>query len=471
MSLLTRNQAKQKDMEDKAEVPSDENLTMEQKIDKMLNSLNTVADIQTDLRKLTATVNTINTDLTLLKTNTDKIPTIDSTLKGIQTSITTLQVDTASAKLQLKETQNRVKALEEENVSVKFEIDNLKSIERKRVNLDQKAIDDMITSHIRREKDRNCLMFEGVNEIHQTDVKTLIKQISYDAGVTLQDSDITEAYRIGKTPGRDKRPRLIKATFASKSVRNSIYSNRDNIKNNEACKLVWINECLDSEQRKIRSEIRAVVDLAKSIGREARTVGENAIISGIKYSHQSLHTLPPEITLEKAFTRELNGHIYFNSEHSPLSSFYPAEINYGNEKYCHNEQAYQHQRAVTVGNVDIAKQIKVETDPRKCKSLGHQLPNSQTWDNKKEEVMKDLIQIKAQIPEIKDKLSKTGELSLVECTADSYWACGASFRSQKVQTGKTTGQNKLGHIWMETRRNQRQEMNGNNDMPPLEDPK
>ena len=326
-------------------------------------------------------------------------------------------------------------------------------------------------SHIRREKDRNCLMFEGVNEIHQTDVKTLIKQISYDAGVTLQDSDITEAYRIGKTPGRDKRPRLIKATFASKSVRNSIYSNRDNIKNNEACKLVWINERLDNEQRKIRSEIRAVVNLAKSIGREARTVGENAIISGIKYSHQSLHTLPPEITLEKAFTRELNGHIYFNSEHSPLSSFYPAEINYGNEKYCHNEQAYQHQRAVTVGNVDIAKQIKVETDPRKCKSLGHQLPSSQIWDNKKEEVMKDLIQIKAQIPEIKDKLSKTGELSLVECTADSYWACGASFRSQKVQTGKTTGQNKLGHIWMETRRNLRHEMNGNNDMPPLEDPK
>ena len=225
MSLLKRNQAKQKDMEEKAEVPSDENLTMEQKIDKMLNSLNTVADIQTDLRKLTVTVNTINTDLTLLKTNTDKIPTIENTLKGIQTSISTLQVDTATAKLQLKETQDRVKALEEENVNVKFEIDNLKSLGKKRVNLDQKAIDDMVSSHIRREKDRNCLIFEGVNEIQQIDVKTLVKKISYDAGVPLQDSDITEAFRIGKTPGRDKRPRLIKATFASKTVRNSIYSN------------------------------------------------------------------------------------------------------------------------------------------------------------------------------------------------------------------------------------------------------
>ena len=52
-------------------------------------------------------------------------------------------------------------------------------------------------------------MFEGVNEIQQIDVKTLVKQISYDAGVPLQDNDITEAYRIGKTPGRDKRPRRV----------------------------------------------------------------------------------------------------------------------------------------------------------------------------------------------------------------------------------------------------------------------
>ena len=111
MSLLTRNQAKQKDMEEKAEVSTEENLTMEQKIDKMLNSLNTVADIQTDLRKLTVTVNMINTDLTLLKANTDKIPTIENTLKGIQTSISSLQIDTATAKVQLKETQDRVKAL------------------------------------------------------------------------------------------------------------------------------------------------------------------------------------------------------------------------------------------------------------------------------------------------------------------------------------------------------------------------
>ena len=131
------------------------------------------------------------------------------------------------------------------------------------------------------------------------------------------------------------------------------------------------------------------MDLVKSMNKEARAVGDTAIISGIKYSHQSLHALPPppEITLEKAFTRDLNGDIYFNSEHSPLSSFHPVPITYGSKKYQHNEQAYKHQRAVTVGNLDLAKQIKQEKDPRICKSLGHQLPSSQAWDKKKDEVM------------------------------------------------------------------------------------
>ena len=40
-----------------------------------------------------------------------------------------------------------------------------------------------------------------------------------------------------------------------------------------------------------------IVDLAISKGREARTVAETAIISGIKYDHHTLHTLPPDLSL------------------------------------------------------------------------------------------------------------------------------------------------------------------------------
>ena len=87
--------------------------------------------------------------------------------------------------------------------------------------------------------------------------------------------------------------------------------------------------------------------------------------------------------------------------------------------------------------------------------------------------MEDLVNIKAQHPVIRDKLLKTGDKDLVECTSDNYWACGGSFRSRKVQTGVTTGQNKLGLIWTKTRQDLRtslnQETNETEEMPELED--
>ena len=155
-------------------------------------------------------------------------------------------------------------------------------------------------------------MFEGVNETAHLDIKTIIKQISFDAGVQLQEQDIAEAYRIGKRQNKGSKPRLIKATFTSKDTRNSICANRENIKKNEACHHVWVNECLDAEQRKARAETRAIVDLVKTLGKEAKAVADVAIISGIKYSHKSFSTLPPNIKLEKAFTRQLNGKLFFS---------------------------------------------------------------------------------------------------------------------------------------------------------------
>ena len=469
MPLQTRNQKAKEDMEGKTDKTPDESLTMEQKISRIFDNMNKMSEIQTDLTLLTSTVNTQSSDLTALKQNTDTIPKIETTLNGIQDSIKTLKVDNAANKIQLKENQARIQTLEQENTTLRTEIENLKCQARKQTNLQQENIDELIDCHIRRDRDKCSLMFECINETTQLDIKTIIKQISFDAGVQLQEQDITEAYRIGKRQNKGGKPRLIKATFTSKDTRNAIYANRENIKKNEACHHVWINECLDAEQRKARAETRAIVDLAKTLGKEAKAVADVAIISGIKYSHKSFPTLPPQITLEKAFTRQLNGKLYFNSEHSPFSSFYPTPINYGNEKYANNEQAFQHQRAVNAGSLDVAAEIKQTTDPRRCRFLSRMIPASPNWDNKKDEVMGDLVQIKVQDPSIKLKLQQTGDLDLVECTSDSYWACGASFRSKKVQTNTTTGANKLGKIWMDTRRNIKLTNKDASGMPALED--
>ena len=75
------------------------------------------------------------------------------------------------------------------------------------------------------------------------------------------------------------------------------------------------------------------------------------------------------------------------------------------------------------------------------------------WNDTQDEVMEDLVNLKAQIPRIREFLVKTGDRDLVESTGDTYWGCGASFRSTRVQENKTTGKNKLGKIWT-TCRNQ-----------------
>ena len=89
----------------------------------------------------------------------------------------------------------------------------------------------------------------------------------------------------------------------------------------------------------------AAVDLVVFKGREARAVAETAIISGICYNHHSLHTLPKEFSLERAFTREIDNRFYFNSEHGILSSLFPVKIEYNGKNYKNLKQGYQYTRA------------------------------------------------------------------------------------------------------------------------------
>ena len=99
-------------------------------------------------------------------------------------------------------------------------------------------------------------------------------------------------------------------------------------------------------------------------------------------------------------------------------------------------------------NEAIAQKILKTTDPRECKALGKMVTTDDHWNDTQDEVMVDLVTLKAQIPKV-----KTGDRDLVESTGDTYWGCGASFRSARVQENKTTGKNKLGKIWT-TCRNQ-----------------
>ena len=128
-------------------------------------------DTKTDLLRLTTSVNTLTNNLTLLKQNTDSIPKLETTLKGIQDSITSLKVDNASNQVLLKENQVRIQTLKEENSILRTKVEILKCQGRRQVNLKQENIDNLTSCHLRREKGTNSFMFEGVNEgVHSGEV-------------------------------------------------------------------------------------------------------------------------------------------------------------------------------------------------------------------------------------------------------------------------------------------------------------
>ena len=198
----------------------------------------------------------------------------------------------------------RVTEIEEENTELKREINCLKTKARQETNMDERQIEDRVTQQIQRQHDRSSLLIEGVYENHQESLTNIVKQIAHDASIQVLDRDIVEVFRLGRFNQKEKRPCSIKVTFATRTMRDNMFKNRMTIKNNPGCENIWVNECLDEKQKKNRAEVKAVVDLAISLRKEARAVGEYAIISGIRYEHQVLHTLPTEISLEKAFTRE-----------------------------------------------------------------------------------------------------------------------------------------------------------------------
>ena len=156
MPLLTRNQEAKEDKMEPESAPDDVKvLSLEEKIDKLLKNSEDTHSLKSDLVKLTKSVQTLTADIATLKRNTDSIPKIENSIKGFQSSITTLTVDTAANTINAKENQDRITTLEQENVNLKFELDNLKSQNRRNINLDNSALEDQIDTQIKQQQDYN----------------------------------------------------------------------------------------------------------------------------------------------------------------------------------------------------------------------------------------------------------------------------------------------------------------------------
>ena len=130
-----------------------------------------------------------------------------------------------------------------------------------------------------------------------------------------------------------------------------------------------------------------------------------------------------------------------------LSNFWLADVYYEGCIYPSTEHAYQ---AAKTLDIDARKMIQEAPSPGKAKRLGQMVVYRPNWENIKYSVMEYLLRQKFNHSELKQLLLETGLEELIEGNTwgDVYWG---------VCDGK--GENNLGKILMDLRREYREEAN------------
>ena len=432
-----------------------ENMTVDEKLNMLLLSMQKLEAVPSDIVSMRNSIDDLQKDIKEIPAIQQRIATIETDLQG-QKETTDKQVKTTEAiEVSLTNTQKDVDDFVQQIQVFKAQLnDNKKTIDllEAKIIRDEKKILDLSKKAVEEEKARQnvatMLEIQGVPEDPDENLNLIVRQFFFDTGVKVDSKEIDEVYRDGTFNRRKTRSIIVTLTKAS--TRNEILKYRQEIKRNPNCKYIWMNEVVLDQVKTQRNELHALHILAIKNGHSSKHILDTLVVDGITYSHGSIHRLPVDISLEAAYTREIDNSIYFNSEHVFLSNFSPCTITLQDVTCSSLEQAYFYTMAKELGNLKIAQMILETHLPREIKKLGAKLVATIEWNRKSPQVMFDLLTIKfQQNPNLKERLLATGDKKLVKSTQSKFWGCGLTIPMIDRQIRehgqvKSTGKNTLG---------------------------
>lgn len=134
----------------------------------------------------------------------------------------------------------------------------------------------------------------------------------------------------------------------------------------------------------------------------------------------------------------------FQGEFRFLSNFWPCRIEWNGHVFPSTEHAFVYAKTDLPEEQTLVLEACDVLNPGQIKRFGKVLTLRPNWNNERLRIMKELIRIKFQIPELKEKLLATETKQLVE---GNSW--GDVFWGVNLETGD--GENNLGKILMEVR--------------------
>ena len=241
------------------------------------------------------------------------------------------------------------------------------------------------------------LLLCGVNEYTNEQTNILALRVLGTVNPELDLSDIALAYRVGRAI-RGKRNILVK--FATERKRQTTYCLCGTLAHNPKTKNVSLNAGLPQILNDREADLRAVQKQAESQKRNVGKIeGSKVTIDGITYSYKNRDLLtysyknrdllPVGCRLADAKTKDVNGGIAFQSQHTFLSNFFLCVITIDGRRFQSTEHAFQYARANQLGCPcrDCHPNSKTAKDVKEAKRLGSLLADmarsSRTWLNRK----------------------------------------------------------------------------------------
>ena len=149
-----------------------------------------------------------------------------------------------------------------------------------------------------------------------------------------------------------------------------------------------------------------------------------------------------------------NDAVVFQGSEDPLSNFYQCDMVWKANAVPTSEHCYVYDKSVSNGRLEIANDVLKAKDAREVKDLSKKIHTSARWEEKSEQVMREVLREKVkQVPEVKKVLLETGDKLIAEAVPNQFsWSCGLSKEATRnTDPAKWPGKNRLGELWMELR--------------------
>jgi ribA/ribD-fused uncharacterized protein len=411
-------------------------LTMEGKIDIILDKLNKMDAIENHISMMKHDISGIKLDLKHLDT---RMSDIENSVSYMETDFTDVSETVKKQKLRISKIEAQMRSLVKGQDKQPIADETLKQMEHMKAHNEQlsKQISD-IDSYSR----RSNLIFEGIAESRsEIPWKKVQNVLNNKLGIDCSHIKIERCHRL---QGGRTTPKPIIVRFNWYADRQAVWENRRFLRGSQ----IFIREDFPPAVQRARISLNHTLSLAKTADKRASLKGDKLIFKGVAYDADKI---PSEILMlgeAGPAAKVVNGYVCFSGRASPFSNFYKAPFTAEGKHFETNEHFYQYYKAKCAEDDSAAASILAESDPAKAKWIGNKVKVKAEWyGNTALNVMTSGIVQKFQQNEtLKRLLTKCASLKFVECTQyDSFWGNGLKWTDAKVgDPSKWKGKNTLG---------------------------